>query len=196
MQKGVQMQKGVGGINRQQRSSILARARGKGGTTQPMSRSRGGSSNSRLPIAINTAIFTLSALRKVADLLGKGHFLMGPGKVYPGWLLPAALVTELATLVLLWVDRPLGVLGSAAFLGGVCHANFSPGGPLALVGPKALLPLIVAVGSTMALSRDCAYRPGPASRRLGLPQRPLGIGALAVAAGVVGFAFGAAIQQR
>ena len=95
-----------------------------------MPRSRDGSSDSRLPIAINTAIFTLSALRKVADLLGKGHFLMGPGKLYPGWLLHAALVTELATLVLLWKDRPLGVLGSAAFLGGVCHANLSPGGPL------------------------------------------------------------------
>ena len=159
--------------------------------------SRGGSSsNSRLPIAINTAMFSLSALRKVADLLGKGHFLMGPGKLYPGWLLPAALVTELATLVLLWVDRPLGVLGSAAFLGGVCHASFSPGGPLALVGPMALLPLIVTVGSTIALSRECACRPGPASRRLGLLQRPLGIGALAGAAGVLGFAFGSAIQQR
>ena len=73
-------------------------------------------------------------MRKVHDLLGNGHFLMGPGKLYPGWLLPIALATELATLVLLWVDRPLGVLGSAAFLGGVCHANFSPGGPLALAG--------------------------------------------------------------
>ena len=167
-----------------------------------MSPSRGGSSSGSRPpppsspAIISTAVFTLSAMRKVHDLLGNGHFLMGPGKLYPGWLLPIALATELATLVLLWVDRPLGVLGSAAFLGGVCHANFSPGGPLALAGRKALLPLILVAGSTMALSRECACCPGPASRCLGLPQQSLGIGALAVAAGALGFAFGAAISQR
>ena len=75
-------------------------------------------------LGIDIAIFSLSALRKVRDLSSAdGHPLMGVGRLYPSWMLPLGLAHEVATVALLALDRPLGVLGCWAFIGGILHAQ-------------------------------------------------------------------------
>lgn len=78
-----------------------------------------------IPLALNTVVFSVSAIRKLLDLRSdQGHFMMGPGRIYPAWLLPVAFVQEITMLVLLYVDRPLGVLVCCSFIGGgECPAN-------------------------------------------------------------------------
>lgn len=105
-------------------------------------------------VLVATLILCLSALRKVKDIVSvlrglDGHFLMGPGKLYPGWLLPFAFLHEVTTVVLLWVDRSIGVLMSFAFVGGILHAQFSPGGPFELSGPIALVPVWILLAATI-----------------------------------------------
>ena len=145
----------------------------------------------RAGLVVNTLIFSISAVRKVKDLLSTGHFLMGPGKIYPGWLLPVALVHECANLLLLFVDRPAGVLGCCAFIGGIAHAQTQPTGPFAKVGLKALGPLVLVCLGSLAVALTATDTPGPISNHLGFARlRPQGLVLLGVAASAGGFVFG------
>lgn len=143
-----------------------------------------------LALGVNTLIFSLSALKKLQAMLTSGHPLMGAGRLYPGWLLPLALVQEVSMVVLLHVDRPIGVLGCFAFIGGIAHAQLS--GPI-----KAPVPLAVVALATLNLAAGGAAGGGRISARLGLSHGRAGVqpggllllGALACAAGA---AFGAA----
>ena len=147
-------------------------------------------------LVVSTLIFTLSAVRKARDLISPtGHALMGSGKLYPGWLLPLALVHEIAMLLLLHLERPLGIVLTFAFIGGIIHAQASPGGPYEKAGRKALIPLAIVVGSAIALS--LTYSPasvaaGSFSQRYYLDKiGPAGMLETGAAAVIGGFAFGA-----
>ena len=148
-------------------------------------------------LSLNTILFSVSATRKVKDLLSAdGHFLMGPGRVYPGALLPMALAHEVAMLVLLFVDRPLGVLGCCAFVGGVWHANCSPGGPMDKLGRLGAAPAIIVSCCTIVLALLGTDAGGPLSRRLGVARlQPLGMVAAGAVVALGGFCFGAMLAR-
>ena len=122
-----------------------------------------------IPLLVTTAIFTLSAGRKLKDLLSaNGHFMMGHGKVYPAWLLPVAFVQEVTMLTLLVIDRPAGVIGCFAFIGGILHANGCPGGPIDKLGAKGAVPAVIVMMSTTALALQGNGHAGPVSRLIGV----------------------------
>ena len=122
-----------------------------------------------IALAINTFVFTMSALKKLKDLLSSdGHGMMGPGRAYPAWLLPVALVHEVVMVVLLHVDRPLGVLACCAFIGGVLHATGSSGGPIEKVGPAGAIPAVLVALCTLVLAGAGTEPAGPVSRLLGI----------------------------
>ena len=150
-----------------------------------------------IPLALNTLIFSISASRKLRDLLSaEGHFLMGPGRVYPGGLLPIALAHEVAMLMLLYIDRPLGVLGCCAFVGGIWHANCSIGGPITKFGAKGAVPAAIVSCCTMALTLCGTTTAGPLSRRLGLGRlQPLGMMTAGAVVSLGGFGFGAMLAH-
>lgn len=139
---------------------------------------------------LTTLLFSASLLKKFQDSRDvDGHPLFGLDRLYPAWLLPAAATQELVMIVLLHVDRPLGVLNCFVFLGGVCHAQASKGGPWDQHGPIALLPLVLAFFLTLM---NVTNRCGPVSRALGMrflrPREFLVLALLCVGVGVtVGF---------
>ena len=92
-------------------------------------------------------IYSISAAKKIFSR----HPLFGAGALYPQWFAPVAGVTEFATVGLLHFDRPLALLGSCVFLGGVLHTNAHPKGPVARHGALALLPAALCGGLTALL---------------------------------------------
>ena len=145
-----------------------------------------------VPHRVCTFIFSISSIVKLKSLLSiDGHFLMGAGRLYPGWLLPLALVHEVAIVVLLQTDCPLAVCAASAFIGGISHAQASPGGPMSRVGPKALVPLVVVACATIGLTAHAGDTAGPLSKRLGVARlQPLGLLLLGTVCGAAGAAFG------
>jgi len=143
-------------------------------------------------LGIDIAIFSLSALRDLSS--ADGHPLMGVGRLYPSWMLPLGLAHEVATVALLALDRPLGVLGCWAFIGGILHAQASPAGPFAHAGAKALIPVAVVCLATLKQTPSAAESCGTLSSRLGLGRlRPRGMVLLGAATCAAGFGFASMI---
>eukprot|EP01062_Namystynia_karyoxenos_P056622 TRINITY_DN47551_c0_g1_i1.p1 TRINITY_DN47551_c0_g1~~TRINITY_DN47551_c0_g1_i1.p1 ORF type:complete len:182 (+),score=64.19 TRINITY_DN47551_c0_g1_i1:78-548(+) len=117
---------------------------------------------------------------------GNRHALFGPGKLYPGWFAYVAGVQELLTVVLLHVDRPLGLLGCAALLGGICYTLMLPKGPVAHKGPVAAVPCAVLAALLWHLTQRSAGERSPALGALGLPQDLQQASPAALAAATIG----------
>ena len=151
----------------------------------------------RLPLMLATVVFSISAYRKLKDLTSaQGHFLMGPDKLYPGWMLPLAFVHEIGILKFLYTDRPLAVVAASAFIGGIVHAQASPVGPYARVGWKILIPVVVVLACTISLAARASEKSGPISRTLGLDRlQPLGLLCLSAFVGAGGFTFATLIAR-
>lgn len=106
-----------------------------------------------VPGVLTTLIFMVSAYRKLKDIQSKdGHFLMGPGRIYPSWLLPVALAQEVTMLLLLHIDRPIGILLCSAFIGGIMHANFHKDGPIFKIGVLAGAPGFLVAICTLVMA--------------------------------------------
>lgn len=149
----------------------------------------------RIIVGLHALVFAASAVRKAKDLQSaEGHFLMGVGKLYPGWMLPIAFAHESTILGLLYVDRPMAMVASAAFIGGICHAQSTPIGPWAKLGPKLLIPVAIVILTTVALALTAADSAGPISRRLALDRlSSIGLLLTGLATGAAGATFAAAL---
>jgi hypothetical protein len=73
------------------------------------------------------------------------------GATYPGWFKVVAGGFELVAVALMYIDRPLALLASSIFLGGVAQVQTLPNGPLAKSGVKALIPVSICSAATVYL---------------------------------------------
>lgn len=102
-----------------------------------------------------TCIFALSALGKVFKVanggLDGGHpsFGSSASNIYPAWFLPIAVATEVAAVLLLWIDEPFGHALACTFIGGVCFTQTLHNGPAAEKGPAMLFPAVSVAGCLM-----------------------------------------------
>ena len=146
----------------------------------------------KLPLVLSVALFLISAYRKVRDMMSsEGHFMMGPGRPYPAFMLYVAFAQELSLLVLLFVDRPLGTLLMSGFIGGILHANTHPISPVGKGGAKGAVPVVLVALSAVWLALQGTNGAGPFSRRLGLTRlRPAGMLLVALVAMAGGGTFG------
>lgn len=111
-----------------------------------------------------TGIFVLSVLGKLVKVkkggFDGGHpaFGSGPDNLYPAWFLPIAVATEMATVLALWRDPPLGYALACTFIGGVAYTQSLPNGPMAKVGLKALIPGAFVAGCILcSLVKDAPH---------------------------------------
>jgi hypothetical protein len=81
----------------------------------------------------------------------KPHPAFGPGANYPLWFQSVSGAFEMISVVLMYYDRPLALLASCMFLGGVLFTQLLPNGPLAKSGPKALIPVVICGSATVYL---------------------------------------------
>ena len=72
----------------------------------------------KVALWVQTALLCLSVANKVQGV----STLYGVGKLYARGLLPLAAVYELGMVVLLYTDRPIGVVALFAYIGGTAHA--------------------------------------------------------------------------
>ena len=90
----------------------------------------------------------------------------------------------------------MGVMGCGAFIGGVFHANFAPGGPIDKFGAMAAIPAVVVSLATVALALQGTEKAGRISSSLGISRlSPFGLLAATVAAAVGGAIFGATLAR-
>eukprot|EP01065_Artemidia_motanka_P000204 TRINITY_DN1007_c0_g1_i2.p1 TRINITY_DN1007_c0_g1~~TRINITY_DN1007_c0_g1_i2.p1 ORF type:complete len:179 (+),score=60.33 TRINITY_DN1007_c0_g1_i2:61-537(+) len=121
-------------------------------------------------VAVLSVMLTASATMKLVK--GTDHEMFGPGKLFPGWFGPVAAVQEYLTVLLLWKDRPLGLVGLAGFVGGVLYTMSLEDGPARQKGPQTLAPVMLVSALMLVVANSLTQKDGVSTilRSLGLPS--------------------------
>eukprot|EP01065_Artemidia_motanka_P000205 TRINITY_DN1007_c0_g1_i3.p2 TRINITY_DN1007_c0_g1~~TRINITY_DN1007_c0_g1_i3.p2 ORF type:complete len:158 (+),score=39.31 TRINITY_DN1007_c0_g1_i3:53-526(+) len=133
-----------------------------------------------------SVVITASATMKLVK--GTDHEMFGPGKLFPGWFGPVAAVQEYLTVLLLWKDRPLGLVGLAGFVGGVLYTMSLEDGPARQKGPQTLAPVMLVSALMLVVANSLTDEDSGSAilKSLGLPSNLQRFNALTGSAALIG----------